>query len=410
MKKITFSPPDISTLEIEEVVNALKSGWITTGPKTKLLENQIANYIGVNKSVCLNSATAALELALIFFGVGPGDEVITSVYTYSASAAVIEHVGAKIILIDIQPDTLEMDYAQLENAITCRTKAIIPVDIAGIICDYDSIFSIVERKKKLFNPTNKIQSSLGRILVLADAAHSFGATRNGIKSGNFADFSCFSFHAVKNLTTAEGGALVWSNSFNMNDSDIYNKFMLLSLHGQNKDALSKSKLGAWEYDIIYLGHKCNMTDIHAAIGLAQLSRYPSLLEKRNEIYTLYIEKLSSPDFDVLIHKSHYYCSSMHLMLVNIKGISEEDRNIVISNMAEYGIATNVHYKPLAMFTAYKNLGFKIEDYPNAFNRYENIISLPFHTLLTKEDVSFICETLALIVAKLKRDQKYDIKY
>lgn len=401
-RKIQFSPPDITDEEIHEVVEALKSGWITTGPRTKKFEENIAQYIGVKKSVCLNSATAAMELALRFLGIGPGDEVITSAYTYSASAAVIEHVGAKIVLVDIADNqhSFEMDYYALKKAINHKTKAIIPVDIGGILCDYEKINSIVREAIPLYHANNSRQSAIGRICVLADAAHSFGAKRGRIQSGMFADITCFSFHAVKNLTTAEGGALVWTHNFGLTDEEIYREFMLLSLHGQSKDALSKTKIGSWEYDIIYLGYKNNMTDIMSALGLAQLKRYDDLLNKRHELISIYVENLNHKLFRIAKHKECGNVSSGHLMLVNVNGINEIKRNRLVQLMADSGIPCNVHYKPLPMFSAYKNIGFDIKDYPNSYERYSNQITLPLHTLLTKEDVIYICERMNSITQSL----------
>lgn len=396
-KNIPFSPPDITEKEIECVVEALKSGWITTGPKTKEFESKIAEYCETKKAVCLNSQTASQELTLRVLGIGPGDEVITSAYTYTASASVIEHVGAKIILVDTQKDSYEMDYDALEAAITENTKVIIPVDIAGIMCDYDKIFEIVERKKHLFKPNNDIQKKYGRIIVSADAAHSFGATYKGKKAGNVADFTCFSFHAVKNLTTAEGGAVTWKNFKELDDEWLYKQFMLYSLHGQSKDALAKTKLGAWEYDIVYTGYKCNMTDIMAGIGLAQLERYPNLLERRREIIELYKKLLKNPNIILINHYNNNNNSSGHLMLTRIKGIDETSRNEIITKLAEKGIATNVHYKPLPMHTAYKKLGFNIKNYPNSYNQYKNEITLPLHTLLTNEDIEYICEEYSRLI-------------
>lgn len=393
IKNIPFSPPDITEVEIKEVVKTLKSGWITTGPKTKEFEEKIAEYIGVNKAVCLNSATACLELTLRILGIGPGDEVITSAYTYTASASVIEHVGAKIVLVDTEPNSYEMDYSQLAEAITEKTKAIIPVDIAGKMCNYDRIYEVVEDKKSLFNPSNEIQKQFNRVIVLADAAHSFGARRKGLISGQVADFTCFSFHAVKNLTTAEGGAVVWKNNLGLDDEDLYNQFMLYSLHGQSKDALSKTKKGSWEYDIKYLGYKCNMTDIMASIGLIQLKRYDKLLKRRREIIHMYDQAFSPLNLQFLDHYGEDFSSSGHLYLLRIPGINEEKRNEIIKNMAEYGIACNVHYKPLPLFTAYRNLGFDIKDYPNAYKQYENEITLPLHTSLSNEDVEYIISAL-----------------
>lgn len=390
-KKISFSPPDITNKEIENVIEALKSGWITTGPKTKEFEERIAKYCGTEKAVCLNSQTACQEMTLRVLGIGPGDEVITSAYTYTASASVIEHVGAKIVLIDTQKDSYEMDYDALEEAITENTKVIIPIDIAGVMCNYDKIFEIVERKKKLFKPNNDIQKAYGRIIVSADAAHSFGATYKNQKSGSVADFTSFSFHAVKNLTTAEGGAVTWKNMPELDNEVLYKEFMLYSLHGQSKDALAKTKLGSWEYDIVYTGYKCNMTDIMAAIGLVQLDRYPQLLKRRQEIIELYTKKLNSDKIEVIAHYDDYNSSSGHLMLTRVKNIDEKQRNELINKLAEKGIATNVHYKPLPMHTAYKKIGFNISDFPNAYNQYKNEISLPLHTKLTNEDIEYICE-------------------
>ncbi|MBR2741308.1 DegT/DnrJ/EryC1/StrS aminotransferase family protein [Candidatus Saccharibacteria bacterium] len=399
MKKriIPFSPPDISEKEIENVVDVLKSSWITTGPKTKEFEAKIAEYCGTEKAVCLNSNTACQELILKVLGVGPGDEVITSAYTYTASASVIDHVGAKIVLVDTKEGSYEMDYEALEKAITEKTKVIIPVDIAGVMCDYNKIFEIVERKKSLFRPNNDLQKLYGRIIVAADAAHSFGATFEGKRSGSVADFTSFSFHAVKNLTTAEGGALTWKHVDGLDNEALYQEFMLWSLHGQSKDALAKNKLGAWEYDIVYTGQKCNMTDIMAAIGLAQLERYPELLKRRKEIIRLYNELLDKDKIDIIEHENGDSMSSMHLMLTRVKRIDVNKRNDIITKLAEAGIASNVHYKPLPMHTAYKKLGFDIDDYPNAYDMYMNEISLPLHTKLSDEDVRYICEKYNEIV-------------
>ena len=394
---IPFSPPDISKLEIAEVVDALKSGWITTGPRTKQLEKNIAQWVGTEKCVCLNSQTACAEMALRVMGIGAGDEVITCAYTYTASASVIAHVGAKIVLIDTQKDSLEMDYEALEAAITENTKAIIPVDLAGIPCDYDRIFHIVERKKHLFKPNNEIQSALGRVAVMADTAHAFGAKRNGKMIGAVADFSSFSFHAVKNLTTAEGGALTWNTIPGISNEDIYKKLQLLSLHGQSKDALAKTKLGAWEYDIVGTYYKCNMTDIAAAIGLKQFDRYPDMLKRRKELIEKYDAVLKPIGVEVLAHYTTQWESSGHLYLTRIPGITAQQRNEIIIKMAERGIACNVHYKPLPMHTAYKELGFDIKDYPNAYAHYENEITLPLHTCLTDEDVAYVAREYAEIV-------------
>ncbi|MDM5373085.1 DegT/DnrJ/EryC1/StrS aminotransferase family protein [Bacillus bombysepticus] len=399
-KNIPFSPPDITDAEIEEVVKAMKSGWITTGPRTKELEKRIAEYIGVNKAVCLNSATAAMELTLRILGVGPGDEVITSAYTYTASASIIDHVGAKIVLVDTAPDSFEMDYEKLAEAITEKTKVIIPVDIAGKMCDYDTIYKVVESKKDLFRPNNEIQKLFNRVVVMTDAAHAFGAERNGMKCGQVTDFTCYSFHAVKNLTTAEGGGVVWRNDLGLDDEWIYKQFMLYSLHGQSKDALAKTKKGAWEYDIVYPAYKCNMTDIMAAIGLVQLDRYEGLMKRRKEIIKMYDKMLLPIGIQSLQHYGENSYSSGHLYLARIPGIDENYRNDIIIKMAELGVATNVHYKPLPMLTAYKNLGFDIKDYPNAFNMYKNEITLPLHTLLENEDIEYICNALALVIKEV----------
>lgn len=397
IRNISFSPPDITDAEIEEVVKALKSGWITTGPKTKEFEKKIAEYIGVNKAVCLNSATSSMELTLRILGIGPGDEVITSAYTYTASASIIDHVGAKIVLVDTAPDSFEMDYSKLAGAITEKTKAIIPVDIAGKMCDYNTIFQVIENKKELFRANNEIQKLFNRVIVISDAAHAFGAERKGKNCGEVADFTCFSFHAVKNLTTAEGGAVVWRNDVGLDDDWLYNQFMLFSLHGQSKDALAKTQKGAWEYDIVYPAFKCNMTDIMASIGLIQLGRYEGLLERRREIIEMYDRVLLPLGIQSLQHYSEEFTSSGHLYLTRIPGISEKERNDIIVKMAESGVACNVHYKPLPMFTAYKNLGFNIKDYPNAFDTYKNQITLPLHTLLSDEDVEYICNCIKRVM-------------
>ena len=388
---IPFSPPDITDLEIGEVIEALKSGWITTGPRTKQLEKNIAEWVGTERCVCLNSQTACAEMALHVMGIEAGDEVITSAYTYTASASVIAHVGAKIVLVDVQEDSLEMDYDALEAAINESTKAIIPVDLAGIPCDYDRIFEIVERKKHLFKPNNEIQSALGRVAVMADTAHAFGAKRDGKMIGSVADFSSFSFHAVRNLTTAEGGALTWRTIPGISNEDIYKKLQLLSLHGQSKDALAKTKLGAWEYDIIGTYYKCNMTDVAAAIGLKQFERYPDMLKRRREIIERYDAALKPLGVETLPHYTDKWESSGHLYLTRIPGISAEERNEIITKMAERGVACNVHYKPLPLHTAYKNLGFDIADYPNAYAHFANEITLPLHTCLTNEDVDYVAE-------------------
>ena len=396
-RMISFSPPDISEQEIAEVADALRSGWITTGPRTKQLEKNIAEWVGTEKCVCLNSQTACAEMALRLMGVGAGDEVITSAYTYTASASVIDHVGAKIVLIDTQKDSLEMDYEALEAAITEKTKAIIPVDIAGIPCDYDKIFDIVERKKYLFKPNDEIQAALGRVAVMADTAHAFGAKWHGKMIGAVADFSSFSFHAVKNLTTAEGGALTWNTIPGISNEDIYKKLQLLSLHGQSKDALAKAKLGAWEYDIVGTYYKCNMTDVAAAIGLKQMERYPDMLKRRRQIIEKYDAALKPLGIETLAHYTQDAESSGHLYLTRIPGITAEQRNEIIIQMAECGVACNVHYKPLPLLTAYKNLGFDIADYPNAYAHFANEITLPLHTCLTDEDVAYVAEQYAKIV-------------
>ncbi len=390
--KIPFSPPDISEAEIEEVSNALRSGWITTGPRTKELERQVAAFCGVNRAVCLNSQTACAEMALRLLGVGEGDEVITSAYTYTATASVICHVGAKPVLVDTRQDGLEMDYAQLERAITEKTKVIIPVDIAGVPCDYDRIFSIVNGKKNLFVAKNDLQKSFGRIIVLADAAHAFGAVWNGKPVGSIADFSAFSFHAVKNFTTAEGGALTWQPREWLDDEKIYRKIQLFSLHGQSKDALAKTRLGAWEYDIVGTWFKCNMTDIAAALGLAQFKRYPAMLDRRRAIIEKYDGAFKSQGIKTLTHYCENYRSSGHLYITRIPDINEEKRNEIIAKMAERGVACNVHYKPLPLLTAYKNLGFNIKDYPNAYKNYENEITLPLYTSLTDEQIEYVIQS------------------
>lgn len=396
--KIPFSPPDVGEAEIEQVVEALRSGWITTGPKTKELERQVAQFCHTSRAVCLNSATAALELTLHQLGIGPGDEVITCAYTYTASASVVCHVGAKLVLVDCQPDSFEMDYDALENAITEKTKAIIPVDIGGKVCDYDRIFAIVEKKKSLFTPSdNKIQQALGRVAVVADAAHAFGARWHGKMCGEIADFTTFSFHAVKNFTTAEGGAVVWRDLDGIDNEELYKKYMLLSLHGQSKDALAKTQLGAWEYDIVITGYKCNMTDIMAGIGLAQMKRYPELLQRRREIISRYDAVMDTLPVSVLRHYGDDFASSGHLYLVRLNGKDEQYRNDFIIKMAQRDVATNVHYKPLPMHTAYKALGFDIKDYPNAFHMYQNEVTLPLHTLLTDEQVEYVLDSFVSVL-------------
>ena len=394
---IPFSPPDMSELEIKEVTDALKSGWITTGPKVKEFERQIANYCGVNKAVCLNSQTACAELALRVLEIGEGDEVIVPAYTYTASASIVCHVGAKLVLIDSQKDSPEMDYDAVSAAINENTKAIIPVDVGGVPCDYDRLFKIVNEKKGLFRPKNKIQQSIGRVAVMADTAHSFGATWRGRPLGSVADFSSFSFHAVKNLTTAEGGALTWKTIDGVDDEEIYKKLQLLSLHGQSKDALAKTQLGAWEYDIVGTYYKCNMTDVMAGIGLAQFARYPKMLERRKEIIGKYDEAVTPYGVKTLPHYTDGHSSSGHLYIARVPNVNLTQRNEIIIKMAQAGIACNVHYKPLPMHTAYKNLGFDIKDFPNAYAFFENEITLPLHTRLTDEEVDYVITNFVRII-------------
>ena len=396
-KNIPFSPPDIGEEEINGVINTLKSGWITTGPKTKEFERRIADYCNTSRAVCLNSATACMELTLRLLGVGSGDEVITSAYTYTATCSVICHVGATPILVDVAKDSFEMDYNQLNAKITERTKVIIPIDLAGIMCDYKKIFEIVEAKKDLFKASNEIQKAFGRIIVMADAAHAFGASKDNKMCGEVADFTSFSFHAVKNLTTAEGGAVVWKDIENIDNENIYEQYQLLSLHGQSKDALAKTKLGAWEYDVISPAYKCNMTDIMAGIGLAQLDKYQKLLSRRKEIIYKYNEGLKDLDVQILNHYDENHNSSGHLYLVRINGISGEQRNEIITEMAKKGIACNVHYKPLPLLTAYKKLGFDIKDYPNAYNQFINEVTLPLHTCLTDKDIWYVIDSFKEII-------------
>ena len=388
---IPFSPPDISEKEIEAVSEALRSGWITTGPRTKELERQMAEFTGTKRGACLNSATACMETALRLFGIGAGDEVIVPAYTYTASASVVCHVGATLKLIDVQEGTYHLDYDELEAAITEKTKAVIPVDIAGVMVDYDKIRAILESKKALFKPANANQEALGRVLILADSAHGYGASRNGHKSGQCADFTSFSFHAVKNFTTGEGGGLVWRELDGIDDEEIYKKIMLMSLHGQSKDALAKTKLGAWEYDIIAPLYKCNMTDITAAIGLAQMTRYEGMLARRKQMINMYTEGIKADDVECLCHYTDEYSSSGHLFLTRLLGRDVEDRNQFIIRMAEAGIATNVHFKPLPMHTAYKQLGFDIKDFPKSFEMYHNEVTLPLHTNLTDEQIEYVIE-------------------
>lgn len=389
---IPFSPPDISEAEINEVCDTLRSGWITTGPKTKLLEKKVAEWVGVPKAVCLNSQTACAETALRILGVSEGDEVIVPAYTYTASASVVCHVGAKLVLIDCQENSLEMNYDALENSITEKTKVIIPVDLGGVPCDYDRIFEIVERKKHLFHPANEIQEKLGRVAIMADAAHAFGASWHGKMIGRVADVTNFSYHAVKNFTTAEGGAMTWKHIDDVDDEEIYHQAQLLSLHGQSKDALAKTQLGAWEYDIVGTWNKCNMTDVAAAIGLAQFERYPAMLKRRKEMIGRYDAAFKPLGVDLLNHYTDEYTSSGHLYITRIPKITDRQRREIIIKMAEAGVACNVHYKPLPMHTAYKKLGFDIKDFPNSFIHYENEITLPLHTKLTDEEVEYVIET------------------
>lgn len=401
MKKILFSPPDITNQEVEEVADALRSGWITTGPRTKKFENLIAEYCHTEKAVCLNSATACMELILRVLGVGPGDEVIVPAYTYTATASVVAHVGATIVMIDTAPNSYEMDYQAVAAKITERTKVIMPVDLAGVICDYKVLYEIVEAKRALFKPNNGIQEVFGRVIILADAAHAFGAQQNGRMCGEIADFTSFSFHAVKNLTTAEGGALTWRNIKGIDNEWLYKQFQLLSLHGQSKDALAKTQLGAWEYDIVSPAYKCNMTDIMASIGLVQLSRYANILDRRREIIEKYNTAFSKLNIQVLEHFSKNHASSGHLYLVRLLGKDVAYRNDVIIKMAEQGIACNVHYKPLPMMTAYKQLGFDIKNYPNAYCMYQNEITLPLHTCLSDDDIEYVIKHFIDIVSLQK---------
>lgn len=417
LRNIPFSPPDMTEEEAQEVREAILSGWITTGPRTKKLEQEISEFVHTEKTVCLNSATAAMEMVLHLLGVGPGDEVIVPAYTYTATASVVQHVGAKLVMVDSQKDSVEMDYDQLEKVITEHTKVIVPVDIAGIVADYDRVYEIVKRTRGLFKPSNALQAKIGRIIVSADCAHSFGGMREGKMAGEIADFSSFSFHAVKNFTTAEGGAMTWKLPFGnevvptdidymptvpKKEGETWNELLyrisqLFSLHGQNKDALAKTKLGAWEYDIIGPWYKCNMTDIMAALGLVQMERYPKLLERRHEIVARYNAALKDLNVAVLNHKDSEHCGSHHLYLVRLLGKTREETNRVIEQMAERGIATNVHYKPLPMMTAYKALGFDIKDYPNAYHLFENEITLPLHTCLTDEQVEYVISNFVDII-------------
>lgn len=428
LRNIPFSPPDMTEQEVAEVREAILSGWITTGPRTKKLEQQISEFVHTQKTVCLNSATASMEMVLHLLGVGPGDEVIVPAYTYTATASVVTHVGAKLVMVDSQKDSVEMDYDQLEKAITEKTKVIVPVDLGGIVADYDRVYEIVERKRAMFHPSNDLQKKIGRIIVSGDCAHSFGAHRKGKMAGEIADFSSFSFHAVKNFTTAEGGAMTWKLPFGNDNVDVnadyfptvpkkegetwnellYRLSQLFSLHGQNKDALAKTKLGAWEYDIIGPWYKCNMTDIMAALGLVQMQRYQQLLERRYEIVERFNEGINNLNANLdanhkvvyLNHKDSEHCSSHHLYLLRLTGRTREETNQVIEKMAERGIATNVHYKPLPMMTAYKALGFDIKNYPNAYHLFENEITFPLHTKLSDEDVNYIIENFVNIIKNM----------
>lgn len=395
--KISFSPPDISELEIEQIADALRSGWITTGPKTKELERQVAKFCGVNRAVCLGSQSACAEMTLHLLGITNSDEIVTVSYTYTASASVVRHVGAKLVLVDTQKNSLEMDYDKLADAITEKTKVIIPVDLGGIPCDYNKLFDVVESKKHLFHPENDIQTAIGRVIIMADTAHSFGATWLGQPVGSFADFSSFSFHAVKNFTTAEGGAVTWKAIDGIDDEAIYHKYQLLSLHGQSKDALAKTQLGAWEYDIEGLWFKCNMTDVIASIGLAQMQRYPEMLKRRKDIIARYDAMFRPLGVEVLPHYTEEHQSSGHLYITRIPGVTLEQRQEIILKMAEAGVVCNVHYKPLPMMTAYRQLGFNIENYPNAYNHFINEITLPLHTKLSDEEVDYIIENYSKIV-------------
>lgn len=397
--QIPFSPPDISEAEVKEVAEALRSGWITTGPRTKELEKRCAAWIDTPKCVCLNSQTACAEMTLRLLGIGKGDECITTAYTYTATASVVCHVGAKLKLVDIQKDSFEMDYDALEDAITEKTKVIIPVDLGGVPCDYDRIFEIVERKRGLFRPANALQDAVGRVVVMADAAHAFGAERHGKMVGNIADFTCFSFHAVKNFTTAEGGCVTWRHMEGIDDDALYHQYQLLSLHGQSKDALSKTQCGGWEYDVLGPWYKCNMTDVAAAIGLGQFKRYPGMLARRRELIERYDRKFPPLGAETLPHYTAEYISSGHLYLTRVLGITGEQRNEIIGKMGEAGIACNVHYKPLPLLTAYRKLGFEIEDYPNAYGHFVNEITLPLHTGLTDEEADYVADNYCRILRK-----------
>lgn len=406
MRMIPFSPPDITEKEVKEVVSALKSGWITTGPKTKELERLVAKWSGTSKAVCLNSNTACAEMTLRILGIGAGDEVIVPAYTYTATASVVGHVGATIVMVDCESGKFTMDYDKLEAAITSKTKAIIPVDLFGIPCDYDRISEIVERKKHLFHPSeNKLQQAFGRIIVMTDGAHCFGATYKGQSVAKYPDFINYSFHAVKNLTTAEGGAVTWNNIEGIDNEELYHQYMLFSLHGQSKDALAKTQLGAWEYDIVGAWFKCNMTDVHAAIGLAQMNRYEDILKRRKDIIERYDMAFKDLSVKVLEHYTNIYQSSGHLYIMRLfdkydNAVESEIRNGFITKMAELGVVTNVHYKPLPMHTAYKNLGFDIKDYPNAYEQFKNEVTLPLHNCLTDEDVEYVIECVKNVVKQI----------
>lgn len=404
MKIIPFSPPDMTIEEANAASEAILSGWITTGPRTKLLEKEIASFCKVKNCVCLNSQTACSEMTLRLLGIGPGDEVIVPAYTYTATCSIVCHVGATPVIVDSQRNNVEMDYEKVAALINEKTKAIIPVDLGGVPCDYDKIFEIVNSKRSIFKPNNKIQKAIGRVIVLADTAHALGAKYKGRMVGSVADFSSFSFHAVKNLTTAEGGALTWNSIPGVSDVEIYHQFQLLSLHGQSKDALSKTKLGSWEYDIVGPWYKCNMTDVLASIGLAQLKRYPSILKRREDIVQEYNQAFSKLDVSLLKHLGEQKHSSCHLYIVRLDGFSTEQRNLFIEKMAECGVACNVHYKPLPMFTAYKHLGFDIKDYPNAYDFYHNEVTLPLHTCLTDDDVRTVIEAFKRCYSTIKEMQ------
>ena len=402
-RDIPFSPPDITDAEIDEVVDALKSGWITTGPKTKQFERDLAAFSGTDRFACFGSATAALECALRALGIGPGDEVITSAYTYTASASPIVHVGATPVLCDVAPGTYEMDYDRLPALVTENTRAVIPVDVAGVMCDYGRLASVLDSVAERWSPRTERERLFDRVPIVADGAHSFGARRGGLRSGQAADFTTFSFHAVKNLTTAEGGALTWRNIPGLDSDELYRDLMLMSLHGQTKDALSKTRAGAWEYDIAFPGWKCNMTDLQAALGLAQLRRYPDLLARRRSLYGRYTAALADLPLQVIEHYGEGFASSGHLMLVRLLGHGQAFRNELINRMAEEGVACNVHYKPLPLLTAYKNLGFDIADFPNAYAQFENEVTLPLHTKLTDADVDYVADAFHRVYAELEAE-------